>query len=77
MNVGHGQAGRCRNFEGAIGHSGEAAARPAYGRVRFVRIKGGIAVYPKQFDDIARMHEILAGLGLPPDIEREPDPEIE
>jgi len=42
-----------------------------------VRIKGGIAVYPKQFDDIARMHEILAGLGLPPDIEREPDPEIE
>jgi AbrB family looped-hinge helix DNA binding protein len=46
-------------------------------RVRFQRIKGGIAIYPKQFDDIERLHGILAGLGLPPDIEREPDRELE
>jgi AbrB family looped-hinge helix DNA binding protein len=46
-------------------------------RVRFERIKGGIAVYPKQFDDIERFHGIFAGLGLPPDIEKEPDREIE
>ena len=46
-------------------------------RVRFQRIKGGIAVYPKQFDDIDRLCGILAGLGLPPDIEKEPDREIE
>jgi AbrB family looped-hinge helix DNA binding protein len=46
-------------------------------RVRFERIEGGIAIYPRQFDDIERLHGILAGLGLPPDIEREPDREIE
>ena len=46
-------------------------------RVRFERIKGGIAVYPKQVEDIKRLRGILAGLGLPPDIEREPDREIE
>jgi AbrB family looped-hinge helix DNA binding protein len=46
-------------------------------RVRFARIKGGIAVYPKQVDDIERFHGIFAGLGLPPDIEEEPDREIE
>ena len=46
-------------------------------RVRFERIKGGIAVYPKQFEDIERFHGIFAGLGLPPDIEKEPDREIE
>jgi AbrB family looped-hinge helix DNA binding protein len=46
-------------------------------RVRFERIKGGIAVYPEQFDDIERFHGIFAGLGLPPDIEKEPDREIE
>jgi AbrB family looped-hinge helix DNA binding protein len=46
-------------------------------RVRFQRIKGGIAIYPKQFDDIERLHGILAGLCLPPDIEREPDRELE
>jgi len=28
-------------------------------------------------EDIERFHGILAGLGLPPDIEREPDREIE
>lgn len=46
-------------------------------RVRFERIKGGIAVYPKQEEDIKRFRGILAGLGFPPDIEKEPDREIE
>ena len=46
-------------------------------RVRFKRIKGGLAVYPKQFDDIDRLCGILAGLGLPSDIEKEPDRDIE
>ena len=46
-------------------------------RVRFERIKGGIAVYPRQFDDIERLRGILADLGLPPDIEKEPDRDIE
>jgi len=46
-------------------------------RVRFERIKGGIGVFPKQFEDIERFHGIFAGLGLPPDIEKEPDREIE
>jgi len=46
-------------------------------RVRFERIKGGIAVYPKQIEDIKHFRGILAGLGFPPDIEREPDREIE
>jgi AbrB family looped-hinge helix DNA binding protein len=46
-------------------------------RVRFERIQGGIAVYPEQVEDIDRLCGILAGLGLPPDMEREPDREIE
>jgi AbrB family looped-hinge helix DNA binding protein len=46
-------------------------------RVRFARIKGGIAVYPKQFEDMERLHGILADLRLPPDSGREPDREIE
>ena len=46
-------------------------------RVRFERIKGGIAVYPKQFEDIDRLCGILTGLGLPPDLEKEPDLELE
>ena len=46
-------------------------------RVQFKRIKGGIAVYPRQFEDIDRLCGILSGLGLPPDIEKEPDREIE
>jgi len=46
-------------------------------RVRFERIKGGIGVFPQQFEDIERFHGIFAGLGLPPDIEKEPDREIE
>jgi AbrB family looped-hinge helix DNA binding protein len=46
-------------------------------RVRFQRIKGGIAIYPKQFEDIDRLCGILADLGLPPDFEKEPDREFE
>jgi len=46
-------------------------------RVRFVRTLGGIAFYPEQVEDIKRFRGILAGLGLPPDIELEPDWEIE
>lgn len=46
-------------------------------RVQFKRIKGGIAIYPKHFEDIERFRGILAGLGFPPDIEKEPDREIE
>jgi AbrB family looped-hinge helix DNA binding protein len=45
-------------------------------RVRFERIQGGIAIYPKHEDDIDRLCGILAGLGLPSDVEREPDREI-
>lgn len=46
-------------------------------RVRFAPIQGGIAIYPKHVEDIERFHGIFAGLGLPPDIEHEPDREIE
>jgi AbrB family looped-hinge helix DNA binding protein len=45
--------------------------------VRFERIQGGIGVYPEKAEDIRRFRGILAGLGLPPDIERESDREIE
>jgi AbrB family looped-hinge helix DNA binding protein len=45
-------------------------------RVRFQRIRGGIGIYPKHADDIERYRGILADLGLPPDIERDPDREI-
>jgi AbrB family looped-hinge helix DNA binding protein len=45
-------------------------------RVRFERIQGGIAIYPEQSDAIDRYRGILAGLGLPANIEREPDREI-
>jgi len=45
-------------------------------RVRFKRIRGGIAIHPQYGDHIRRYHGIFAGLGLPPDIEREPDKEI-
>lgn len=46
-------------------------------RVRFKPIRGGIAIYPKQFEDIDRLCGILAGLGLPADLEKEPDRELE
>lgn len=42
-------------------------------RVTFKRIKGGIAIYPKYADDIDKACGMLAGLGLPPDIERDED----
>ncbi len=45
-------------------------------RVRFERINGGIAIYPQPQHDIERFKGILAGLGLPTDIEREPDREF-
>jgi AbrB family looped-hinge helix DNA binding protein len=46
-------------------------------RVRFQRIRGGIAIYPKYEEAIQRYCGILAGLGLPADIEHEPDRELE
>jgi AbrB family looped-hinge helix DNA binding protein len=46
-------------------------------RVRFARIRGGIAIYPKYEDEIDRFCGILAGLGLPANIEHEPDREIQ
>ena len=45
-------------------------------RVRFEPIKGGIAIYPQIEDAVERFQGILAGLGLPPDLEREPDREF-
>jgi AbrB family looped-hinge helix DNA binding protein len=46
-------------------------------RVRFERITGGIAIYPMTAAlGIAGSRGILAGLGLPPDIEREPERDI-
>jgi len=45
-------------------------------RLRFKRIEHGIAIIPEPVDAVDRYHGILAGMGLPPDIEREPDREI-
>jgi AbrB family looped-hinge helix DNA binding protein len=45
-------------------------------RVRFERIQGGVAIYPKREDDIDRYRGILADLGLPPDVEHDSDREI-
>jgi AbrB family looped-hinge helix DNA binding protein len=45
-------------------------------RVRFAQIHGGIGVYPENEDNIDRYCGILAGLGLPSDLERDPDREI-
>jgi len=45
-------------------------------RVRFEPISGGLAIYPQRQYDIERFKGILAGLGLPPDLEREPDREF-
>ena len=53
-----------------------AAKISAGTRVRFEYIKGGIAIYPKYADDIDKVCGMLAGLGLPPDIERDEDREI-
>ncbi len=46
-------------------------------RVRFEPIKGGIAIYPQREQAVEYFKGILAGLGLPPDLEREPDREFE
>jgi len=45
-------------------------------RVRFVAIENGIGVYPKYADSIDSARGILAGLGLPPDIERDAERDI-
>jgi len=45
-------------------------------RVRFERINGGIGIYPQREHDIEHFKGILAGLGLPADLEREPDREF-
>jgi AbrB family looped-hinge helix DNA binding protein len=45
-------------------------------RVRFEQIDGGLAIYPQRHHDIERFKGILAGLGLPPDLERERDRKI-
>lgn len=45
-------------------------------RVRFVPMEGGIGLYPKRGDVIDSVRGMLAGLGLPPDVEREPEREI-
>ncbi len=75
-----------RNLEGTVTSKGQLVIpaklrrdlRIGKGtRVRFERIKGGIAIYPKQFEDIERLCGIVAGLGLPPDLEKEPDREFE
>ncbi len=74
------------HFEGVVTSKGQlvipAKLRRVYRigrgtRVRFARIQGGIAIYPKYEDAIQYYRGILAGLGLPEDIEREPDRDIE
>ncbi len=45
-------------------------------RVRFKSIRGGIAIYPQYAEDIERARGLLAGLGLPADVEREAEREI-
>jgi len=77
-----------KDIEGVVTSKGQlvipAKLRRAFNirkgtKVRFERIRGGIAIYPRSgvFDSIERFHGILGGLGLPPDIEKEPDREIE
>jgi len=45
-------------------------------RVRFEPIDGGIAIYPQRGDAVERFKGIFAGLGLPADLERDPDREF-
>jgi AbrB family looped-hinge helix DNA binding protein len=45
-------------------------------RVRFEQIPGGLAIYPKSEDSISRARGILAGLGLPAELERDDDHEL-
>ncbi|MGB9105442.1 MAG: AbrB/MazE/SpoVT family DNA-binding domain-containing protein [Terriglobales bacterium] len=46
-------------------------------RVRFDEADGGILVRPISNGAIARLRGILKGLDLPPNVERDPDREIE
>jgi AbrB family looped-hinge helix DNA binding protein len=46
-------------------------------RVRFEETKGGIIVRPVRDDAISRLRGIAKGLGLPPNVERDPDRELE
>ena len=45
-------------------------------RVRLVPLDKGFSVYPKYEDEIESVRGIAAGLGLPPDIERDPEREL-
>ena len=45
-------------------------------KVRFERIKGGIAVYPDYADSISQARGIAAGLGLPNCVDRDPEREL-
>jgi len=45
-------------------------------KVRFERIKGGIAVYPNYEDSISHARGIAAGLGLPNCVDRDPEREL-
>ena len=45
-------------------------------RVKFVAMNDGIGVYPQMGDAIDSVRGMLAGLGLPPNIDREPDRDI-
>lgn len=45
-------------------------------KVRFERIKGGIAIYPEYADDIDRVCGIAAGPEMPANIERDTEREI-
>ncbi len=46
-------------------------------RVRFVPLDNGIGVYPKYADAIDSVRGMFAGLGLPPDIHRDPERDLE
>ncbi len=46
-------------------------------RVRFEDIEGGIVVRPVSNNTIDRAYGILKGLKLPPNVERDPDRELE
>lgn len=46
-------------------------------RVRFEERDGGILVRPASNEAIARLRGILKGRNLPPDVERDPDRELQ
>jgi AbrB family looped-hinge helix DNA binding protein len=45
-------------------------------KVRFARIKGGIAVYPNYEDSLNQVRGIAAGLGILSRVDRDPDREL-